>query len=109
MSIVVATYNWPEALRLCLESLALQTDQHFEVTIADDGSGPATKELIDKFIQGSPFSIQHLWQEDQGFRKTIILNQAIKAAQGDYLIFLDGDCIVQPDFVQRHRQLAEHG
>jgi glycosyltransferase involved in cell wall biosynthesis len=109
MSIVVATYNWPEALRLCLESLALQTDQHFEVTIADDGSGPATKELIDKFIQGSPFSIQHLWQEDQGFRKTIILNQAIKAAQGDYLIFLDGDCIVQPDFVQRHRQLAEQG
>lgn len=107
ISILLATYNWPEALRFCLESLEKQTDQNFEIIIADDGSGPETKKLIDSTITGSKHSIQHLWQEDHGFRKTIILNQAIQAAQGEYLIFLDGDCIVQPDFVKRHRELAK--
>jgi len=106
ISILLATYNWPSALRLCLESLENQTDQHFEIIIADDGSGPETKDFIQSAIAQSKHSIRHLWQEDQGFRKTIILNQAIHAAQGEYLIFLDGDCIVQPDFVKRHRQLA---
>jgi glycosyltransferase involved in cell wall biosynthesis len=107
ISILLATYNWPQALKLCLESLAAQTDKNFEIIIADDGSTESTKALIE-FIKGShPVVIQHLWQEDQGFRKTKILNQAISAAHGDYLVFLDGDCIVQPDFVERHRALAQ--
>jgi glycosyltransferase involved in cell wall biosynthesis len=109
ISILLATYNWPQALKLCLESLATQTDRNFEVIIADDGSTQETRSLIDQFQASSSIPIQHLWQEDQGFRKTRILNQAIKAAKGDYLIFLDGDCIVQSDFVARHRALAETG
>ena len=107
ISILLATYNWPEALRFCLESLETQTDRNFEIIIADDGSKPETATLIHSMMERSILSIQHLWQEDQGFRKTMILNQAIRAAQGEYLIFLDGDCIVQPDFVKRHRQLAK--
>ena len=107
ISILLATYNWPQALKLCLESLATQTDRDFEIIIADDGSSESTKQVIDQFKTSSAISIQHLWQEDQGFRKTKILNQAIAAARGDYLIFLDGDCIVQPDFVERHRTLAQ--
>ena len=107
ISILLATYNWPEALRFCLESLETQTDRNFEIIIADDGSKPETATLIHSMKERSRHSIQHLWQEDQGFRKTMILNQAIRAAQGEYLIFLDGDCIVQPDFVKRHRQLAK--
>jgi glycosyltransferase involved in cell wall biosynthesis len=109
ISILLATYNWPQALKLCLESLATQTDRSFEIIIADDGSTDSTKEVIEQFMASCHLSIKHLWQEDHGFRKTIILNRAIAAAQGDYLVFLDGDCIVQPDFVARHQALAQKG
>lgn len=109
ISILLATYNWPEALKLCLESLATQTDKNFEVIIADDGSTASTKQVIDSFRHSSLFAITHLWQEDIGFRKTKILNQAINTAHGDYLIFLDGDCIVQADFLAKHRELAQKG
>jgi glycosyltransferase involved in cell wall biosynthesis len=109
ISILLATYNWPQALKLCLESLATQTDKNFEIIIADDGSTENTKLLIEAIKASHPISINHLWQDDQGFRKTKILNQAIAAAHGDYLVFLDGDCIVQPDFVAQHRKLAQKG
>ncbi len=109
ISILLATYNWPQALKLCLESLATQTDRNFEIIIADDGSTESTKHLIESIKDSYPTSITHLWQDDQGFRKTKILNQAIFAAHGNYLVFLDGDCIVQPDFVARHRELAQTG
>ena len=109
ISILLATYNWPQALKLCLESLVTQTDQHFEIIIADDGSTESTKQVIEAIKLACPLSITHLWQEDQGFRKTKILNKAIAAAHGDYLVFLDGDCIAQPDFIARHRALAEKG
>ena len=109
ISILLATYNWHSALKFCLESLQTQTDKNFEVIIADDGSGPETKGVINAFSPQANFPIMHLWQEDLGFRKTLILNQAISKAQGEYLIFLDGDCLVQPDFVKRHRQLAQDG
>ena len=109
ISILLATYNWPQALKLCLESLATQTDRDFEIIIADDGSTDSTKQVIEQLKISFPVTIRHLWQDDQGFRKTLILNQAIAAAHGDYLVFLDGDCIVQPDFVARHRQLAQKG
>jgi glycosyltransferase involved in cell wall biosynthesis len=109
ISILLATYNWPQALNLCLESLSTQTDLDFEIIIADDGSTSETKNLIESKEDGFPVKITHLWQEDQGFRKTHILNQAIDAASGDYLVFLDGDCIVQPDFITEHRKLAQAG
>jgi len=109
ISILLATYNWPQALGLVLESLNAQTDKDFEVVIADDGSKAETTELITAFTQVANFPIKHLWQEDLGFRKSAILNQAITHARGDYLVFLDGDCITQPDFVARHRALAQSG
>ena len=109
ISILLATYNWPQALGLVLESLNAQTDKDFEVVIADDGSRAETAELITAFTQVANFPIKHLWQEDLGFRKSAILNQAITHARGDYLVFLDGDCITQPDFVTWHRALAQSG
>ena len=109
ISVLLATYNWPEALQKCLESLANQTDTDFEIIIADDGSGPLTQSLIERIKPNHPAPILHLWQVDRGFRKTTILNLAMKEARGNYLVFLDGDCIVQPDFIARHRQLAQKG
>jgi glycosyltransferase involved in cell wall biosynthesis len=77
ISVLLATYNWPQALKLCLESLATQTDRDFEIIIADDGSTDSTKEIIDHFRASHSIAITHLWQDDQGFRKTKILNEAI--------------------------------
>ncbi len=107
ITILLATYNWPRALELCLKSLSAQTDQGFDVIIADDGSTVETRALIQTLQAHLPFNITHLWHEDLGFRKSKILNLAIAAARGEYLIFLDGDCIVQPDFVAQHRSLAK--
>jgi len=106
ISVILATYNWPQALEKCLNALKTQTDQDFEIVIADDGSTRSTLELIERISKTFPIKIQHLWHEDLGFRKTIILNRAIQEAHGPYLIFLDGDCIVQPDFIERHRALS---
>lgn len=107
ISVLLATYNWPEALKLCLNSLRTQTDLNFEIIITDDGSTESTRALIEKERLDFPVPIQHLWQEDIGFRKSLILNQGIAAAKGEYLVFLDGDCIVQNDFIAQHRRLAE--
>jgi glycosyltransferase involved in cell wall biosynthesis len=109
ITVVLATYNWPEALDLCLQSLQTQTDAQFEICIADDGSKPDTTALIAQWQRQSVVPIRHHWQEDQGFRKSRILNRAIADAKGEYLVFLDGDCIVQPDFIARHRALAQPG
>lgn len=109
ISLIVATYNRIDALNFVLQSLETQSDQNFEVVIADDGSGPETKRLIDAYKINSNLDIQHVWHEDLGFRLSLIRNRATTASSGDYLIFLDGDCIVQPDFIMRHRQLVEKG
>jgi glycosyltransferase involved in cell wall biosynthesis len=74
ISVIVATYNWPEALRLCLLSLITQTDKNYEIIVADDGSQPPTKAVIDEISISSQIPLQHLWQEDDGCRKTKILN-----------------------------------
>ena len=109
ISVIVATYNWPAALGLCLQSLKNQSFRDFEILIADDGSKEETRNLIQKYIQEFPIKITHLWHEDIGCRKTIIGNCAINSANGQYLIFLDGDCVVQPDYLQRHLSLAQKG
>jgi glycosyltransferase involved in cell wall biosynthesis len=96
-------------LGLCLQSLKNQSFRDFEILIADDGSKEETRILIQKYIQEFPIKITHLWHEDIGCRKTIIGNRAINSANGQYLIFLDGDCVVQPDYLQRHLSLAQKG
>lgn len=109
ISVIVATYNRIDALNFVLQSLESQTDTNFEIVIADDGSKSDTKNFIDQFIGRSRQSIKHVWHEDLGFRLSLIRNLASAKATGEYLIFLDGDCIVQPDFVEQHRNLAQAG
>lgn len=107
ISVIVATYNRPDALRLVIQSLLSQTEDNYEILIADDGSKPDTAELVKSFQTESSIAIHHIWQEDDGFRLSRIRNLATQQAHGEYLIFLDGDCIVQPDFVAQHRKLAK--
>jgi glycosyltransferase involved in cell wall biosynthesis len=109
ISLIVATYNRPDALNLVLQSLETQTDKNFEIIIADDGSKEDTKLLVDSFKSSTSIPVIHAWHEDAGFRLAGVRNLATKRSSGDYLIFLDGDCVVQPDFISRHRALAKRG
>jgi len=109
ISLVVSTYNRPDALGACLRSLRGQNDRNFEIVVADDGSGPQTREVIDRWVSRIGVPLRHVWQEDRGFRLAEIRNRAIAASAGSYLIFLDGDCIARPDFVAAHRRLGEPG
>jgi glycosyltransferase involved in cell wall biosynthesis len=108
-SVILTTYNWPEALSLVLNSLNRQSILPDEVIVADDGSTESTAKLISEWHNKVSFSLKHVWQEDRGFRAAKIRNMAVANASGDYCIFLDGDCIVRPDFVAQHLRLAEIG
>jgi glycosyltransferase involved in cell wall biosynthesis len=109
ISVIVTTYNREDALEAVLRSLARQTDQDFEVVVADDGSTAATGQLIEAWKAKIGHRLEHVWHEDRGFRAAEIRNRAILASRGAYCVFLDGDCIVRPDFVATHRRLAEPG
>ena len=107
ISVIVTTYNREDALAAVLSALSRQADRGFEVVIADDGSRPATAALVERWRPRLGVPLGHVWQEDQGFRAAEIRNRAILACRGDYCVFLDGDCIVRPDFIATHRRLAE--
>jgi glycosyltransferase involved in cell wall biosynthesis len=109
ISVVVTTYQREDALDAVLRSLAGQTDQDFEVVVADDGSTAATAAVIDAWKGKVGRRLDRVWHEDRGFRAAEIRNRAILISRGAYCIFLDGDCIVRPDFVGTHRRLAEPG
>jgi glycosyltransferase involved in cell wall biosynthesis len=109
ISVIVPTYNRPDALAAVLEGYLAQTDPNFDVIVADDGSKEATRALVMSYMSKPGFSVSHVWQEDQGYRLAAIRNRAIAASRADYIIFTDGDCIPLPDFVLRHRRLAEQG
>lgn len=108
ISVIVTTYNWPYALQAVLSALSEQkTTYPFEIVIADDGSNEETAKLIRGFKKRTAIPILHVWQPDEGFRVAAIRNKAILAAVGDYIIFLDGDCVPRENFIERHVELAE--
>lgn len=108
-SVIVTTYNRPEALRLVLEALDTQTLAPDEVIVADDGSTCATRDCIEILGQSLSVPLIHVWQPDRGFRAALIRNKAVRVAKYDYVIFLDGDCIPDPSFVEDHYRLARAG
>jgi glycosyltransferase involved in cell wall biosynthesis len=109
VSVIVTTYNRPSALKKVLNSLEVQTRLPQEVIVADDGSGAETSELIFTQSKRAPFCIDHVRQEDRGFRAARIRNMALRKTTGDYIILLDGDCVAPRQFVADHVRLAHHG
>ncbi|WP_096084762.1 glycosyltransferase family 2 protein [Agaribacterium haliotis] len=109
ISVIFTTYNSPAWLEKVLWGFSCQTDKDFEVLVADDGSGDETRAVIERFQQSGEFSLKHIWHKDEGFKKCEILNKAIIASSGDYIIMTDGDCIPRKDFVAVHRQHAQPG
>jgi glycosyltransferase involved in cell wall biosynthesis len=106
VSVIVSTYNSPAWLAKSLWGFQEQTVRDFEIVVADDGSGDETREVIERFRAASGRPVQHVWHADDGFRKCRILNRGILAAQGDYLVFTDGDCIPRNDFLATHISMA---
>lgn len=109
ISVIITTYNREAALEAVLRSLVRQADADFEVIVADDGSGPGTAALVEAWKARVGHRIEHVWHQDIGFRAAEIRNRAVLASRGDYIVFLDGDCIARPDFVSTHRLLAQQG
>ncbi|MDB3892699.1 glycosyltransferase family 2 protein [Candidatus Thioglobus sp.] len=108
-SLIITTYNWPQALQLVLKSITRQTISPEEVIIADDGSGIDTKATIRAFQKISNLNIIHSWQKDSGFRAAKSRNKAIAKSRGDYIVLIDGDMILHPKFVEDHVNHVEQG
>jgi len=109
LSLIISTYNSREALAKVFQGLSLQEVWPDEILIADDGSTEPTREVIDRWRREARVPVRHCWHPDNGFLKTTILNRAIAAASGEYIVFLDGDCVPHPLFIADHRDLAERG
>ncbi len=109
ISVVVITYNWPEALRAVLRGLARQRELPYEVIVTDDGSGEATRELIREMARDYPTRLVHVWQPDDGARMSRARNRGIAAARGDYIVLMDGDMVPDRHFIADHHAFAQHG
>ena len=103
-SIIITVYKDIVALDLVVQSLKIQTFKDFEVIIAEDARAPEMKNYV-KSIMG--LNVKHTFQEDNGVRKPNSQNNAILASTGEYLIFIDGDCVLAPNFIESHVFLSE--
>lgn len=102
VTLIIPSYNQPNCLRLMLEGVARQEFQDFDIVVGDDGSDPDTFEVFDEFAQRGQFEVTTTTQADEGFRKGAALNNAVRKARGDQLVFIDGDCIPYADMIRRH-------
>lgn len=109
VSIIISTYNEPQWLEKVIWGYSVQTTSNFQVVIADDGSRQETKDLIRNLKYRTGLDMLHVWHEDKGYQKCVILNKAIANLKSEYLIFTDGDCIPRKDFISVHLKNAEKG
>jgi len=108
VELILSTYENPRSLALCLESVARQEVRCESICVADDGSGAATKAVVEAFAGSHPdLHVRHVWHEDRGFQKCSILNKAIATTRAEFLVFIDGDVLIHPCFVKRHLGLAQ--
>lgn len=109
ISLIIATYNSPRALEASLSGVLVQSRLPDEVIIADDGSTEETRRVIERFGASTDIPVRHVWHPDKGFRLAMIRNKAIAAACGDYILQIDGDIMLHPDFVADHEKHARAG
>ena len=109
LTLIVAVYNNPNALRFIFAALLRQSFPNFEVIIADDGSGKGIADVVNDAKKKSPFRIKHLWHADKGWRKNAMLNYAVQESSTEYLVFIDGDCIPSERFLEDHFTNREQG
>ncbi|VFQ42596.1 glycosyltransferase [Desulfoluna butyratoxydans] len=107
ITLIISAYNRSDFLDIVLRSVVRQSYEHFEVIVAEDGRSTAIKEVVDSYRSHAPISITHLTQEDRGFRKCRILNQAVMTASGAFLVFIDGDCALHPQFISQYAKRCQ--
>jgi glycosyltransferase involved in cell wall biosynthesis len=110
VSVVVSTYERPDALAMALDGVRRSAhDLPLEVIVADDGSGPETAAVVDRFRAAVPFPVLHARQDHRGFRLAAARNNAIRAASGEVLVFTDGDCVLEPRALRLHAARTRPG
>jgi glycosyltransferase involved in cell wall biosynthesis len=109
VSLVVTTFERPDALAAVLATVATQRRAPAEVLVADDGSGPATTETVRRFAAHARVPVAHVRQEHEGFRAARLRNLAVASCRGDYVVFIDGDMLLHPDFIADHEAAARRG
>jgi glycosyltransferase involved in cell wall biosynthesis len=109
LALVVTTYERPDALDAVLATVLAQRAPADEIIVADDGSGPATRQVVERFADRSASPVLHVRQAHQGFRLTRLRNLAIRNSTAEYLVFVDGDMLLHPGFVADHRRIARPG
>ena len=108
-SLIITTYNWPQALELVIRSALQQSEPPDEIIVADDGSTVETAELVASYRTHASMPLLHSWQEDDGYRLSASRNRAVAAAHGEYVVIVDGDMLLHPDFIGDHKRLARKG
>jgi glycosyltransferase involved in cell wall biosynthesis len=109
ISLIISTYQQSQSLAKALRGVSRQTRWPDEIFITDDGSADATREIIEQWRTTARVPVHHVWHPHDGFRKVILLNKAVAAATGDYLVFTDGDCVPHRRYIADHARLAERG
>ncbi len=109
VSLIITTYNWKEALEVALLSAFKQTVLPGEIIVADDGSRTGTRKLVETLAVEAPVPVRHSWQEDNGFRLARSRNRAIARAEGEYIILVDGDVILERHFIEDHLSFCRPG
>jgi len=108
-SLIICTYNWPEALSLVMKSVIEQSVLPNEIIIADDGSDKSTAKEVKQFKKLFPNPVIHSWQEDNGCRIPHSRNRAIAKSNYEYIIMVDGDTVLHKDFIKDHKRFAKEG
>jgi len=102
--LIITSYNWPSALRLVLESVSKQTVAPDYVLVADDGSGIGVQLVVCEWMKRFSY-LRHVWQPDVAFRAARVRNLAALKTDADHLVFVDGDCLLPPTFIEKQREL----
>ncbi|MDB9822386.1 glycosyltransferase [Deltaproteobacteria bacterium] len=109
ISLIITTYNWPEALKLTLVSVLNQSVRPGEIIIADDGSGPETGMVIKEVLDTSDSTWCHVRHDNSGIRQARIKNLAVRYSHAQYLVLIDHDVVLHPDFIADHLAMAREG
>jgi glycosyltransferase involved in cell wall biosynthesis len=109
LALIATTYERPDALTRVFETITRQSSAPDELLVADDGSGPETRAVVEGFAAGSSFPVRHVWREHQGFQPGRMRNRAIAEAKSEYVVLIDGDMLLHPEFIADHRRAARRG
>lgn len=109
VSLIISTYNRPDALAVCVRSAFLQERLPDEIIIGDDGSKEETSKMIESLKRESPVPVIHLWQEDDGYRLAMMRNKCVAKATGNYIIEIDGDVMLHRCFISDHIKMSRKG